>query len=222
MSFKKTMVGAFVGISLIAAPIAAAIPANAVVSAPTSVSDLVKDDNFQEIQEVFNAINVFRASKGLQPVTYNVHAANVAQDWSDYMGAEADFSHNPNFYTDPRVSGNQYAGEIIAARWDRSGQGLVNQWINSPGHNAIMSDPNFTTIGIGITYTNETGRTFEETGRLATYGNVDFYRFVPNKDKTFSNPLDAKNNVNPLPTTATAPAPAPAPAIAPFHRNRIP
>lgn len=229
MSFKKTMVGAFVGISLIAGPIAAAVPANAVISAPTDISNIVKDDNFQEIQEVFNAINVFRASKGLPAVTYNVYAANVAQDWSDYMGAEADFAHNPNFSTDPRISGNQYSGEIIAARWDRSGQALVNQWINSPGHNAIMSDPNFTTIGIGITYTNETGKTFEETGRLATYGNVDFYRFVPNKGKTFADPLDAKNNINPLPIAVeptpvvpSAPIPTPTPTPTPTPEPTLP
>lgn len=208
MKISKGLTGAILGLTLLAAPICASVPAIAAPIAPTSVSDLVKDDNFAEIQEVFNAVNAFRASKGLAPVNYNVYAANVAQDWSDYMGAEADFSHNPDFATDPRISGTQWSGEIIAARWDRSGTALVKQWINSDAHNATMSDPNFTTIGIGITYTNETGKTFETTGRAATYGIIDFYRFVPNKDKTFANPLDAKNNTHPLPTT---PAPVPVP-----------
>lgn len=214
MKISKGLTGAILGLSLLAVPICASAPAVAAPIAPTSVSDLVKDDNFAEIQEVFNAVNAFRASKGLAPVNYNVYAANVAQEWSDYMGAEADFSHNPYFATDPRISGTQWSGEIIAARWDRSGAALVKQWINSDAHNATMSDPNFTTIGIGITYTNETGKTFETTGRAATYGIIDFYRFVPNKEKTFANPLDAKNNTNPLPT-APAPTPTPAPVPTP-------
>ena len=215
MKISKGLTGAILGLSLLAAPICASAPAVAAPIAPTSVSDLVKDDNFAEIQEVFNAVNAFRASKGLAPVNYNVYAANVAQDWSDYMGAEADFSHNPDFATDPRISGTQWSGEIIAARWDRSGAALVKQWINSDAHNATMSDPNFTTIGIGITYTNETGKTFETTGRAATYGIIDFYRFVPNKEKTFANPLDAKNNTNPLPTAPT-PTPTPTPVPTPI------
>ena len=107
--------------------------------------------NSQQIIDVFNAINAFRASKSLQAVTFNATVSEMAEDWSDYMASSGNFEHNPNFHSDPRVAGRwTAAAEIIAGRPDYSGAGLVDQWIASPGHNAIMSSPDFTTIGVGI------------------------------------------------------------------------
>jgi uncharacterized protein YkwD len=107
--------------------------------------------NSQKIIDVFNAINAFRASKSLQPVTFNATVSEMAEDWSDHMASSGTFEHNPGFHTDPRVADRwTYAAEIIAGRSGSSASGLVDQWIASPGHNAIMSDPRYTSIGIGI------------------------------------------------------------------------
>lgn len=160
-------------------------PAHAVVT-PASMSNVIAADNLKQVQEVFDEINKFRASKGLKPVKYNLYVEEVAQEWSNHMGAQNDFSHNPNFWQDPRVSGRTNSGEIIAGRFDRSGKGLVQQWINSAPHNAIMSNPEFNTIGIGITFTNKAG------GRMETYGNVNFHKFPNGKDKTYNNPTEAR------------------------------
>jgi uncharacterized protein YkwD len=126
--------------------------------------------NSQQIIDVFNAINAFRASKSLQAVTFNATVSEMSEDWSDYMASSGNFDHNPGFHTDPRVADRwSYAAEIIAGRPDSSATGLVDQWIASPGHNAIMSDPNYTTIGIGI------ARNADPEFILGT---VNFFNFV--------------------------------------------
>ncbi|CAN7492768.1 S-layer homology domain-containing protein [Arthrobacter sp. LjRoot14] len=144
------------------APAAGQLPAGQLPSGPATESGPVTEGatpaggtidrtNSQQITDVFNAINTFRATKGLQAVTFNATVSEMAEDWSDYMASSGNFEHNPGYYTDPRVEGRwTYAAEIIAGRPDHSGAGLVDQWIASPGHNAVMSDPNLTTIGVGI------------------------------------------------------------------------
>jgi len=141
--------------------------------------------NSQQIIDVFNAINAFRASKSLQPVTFNATVSEMAEDWSDHMASSGTFEHNPNFYSDPRVANRwTMAGEIIAGRPDSSGAGLVDQWIASPGHNAIMSDPNYTTIGIGI-------------ARIADpeylLGTVNFFNFAVPPAGTYATAQDFLN-----------------------------
>ncbi|MCC9206260.1 CAP domain-containing protein [Arthrobacter sp. zg-Y769] len=106
--------------------------------------------------DIFAGINAFRATKGLKPVKCN-----------------------PNYAASPTLAGRTRAGEVIASRYDRSGAAMVQQWINSPGHNAILSDPRLNTIGIGITYTN---------GSQAMYDVVNFFRYSPDHAATVASP----------------------------------
>ncbi|MHA7274476.1 CAP domain-containing protein [Arthrobacter sp. TMT4-20] len=178
---RKILAG-FVGLLLVAtsfslgaAPAAASPESDVIQASPApSTLDLA---NKQQILDVFNGINVFRANKGLEPVTFNVTVSEVAEDWSDYMATNQAFFHNPDYAYDPRVDGRWVrAAEIIAARWDTSGQGLVNQWDASPTHNVIMSDPALETIGVGISITGNKDYQNEPLNHTM-YGTVNFFTF---------------------------------------------
>lgn len=164
-----------------------ALPAQATVTAPAAMSNIVHDDNLYQVQEIFDEINKFRASKGLKPVKYNLIVEEVAQEWSDKMASDNAFIHNPDFWTDPRVSeGRTNSGEIIAGNYNRSGKSLVEFWIGSPAHNAIMSNPAMNTVGIGVTFTDKSD------GRMGIYGNVNFHNYPNGKAQTYANPTDAR------------------------------
>jgi uncharacterized protein YkwD len=141
----------------------------AITEGATPAGGSIDRTNSQQITDVFNAINAFRATKGLKAVTFNATVSEMAEDWSETMATSGTFAHNPSFHTDSRVAGRwTMAAEIIAGRPDYSGAGLVDQWIASAPHNAIMSDPGFTTIGVGI------ARVQNEVYLLGT---VNFFNF---------------------------------------------
>lgn len=167
----KSALGALVCLSLLSASLLAGAPA--AQAAELVGGETIDRTNQAKIVEVFNGINDFRASQGLKPVNFNATVSEMAEDWSDHMATSGDFYHNPNYFTDARVAG-RFAGaaEIIAARSDDWAQGLVEQWIDSPGHNAIMSDPKLSTVGVGITYMEGKRR-----GELTLYGTVNFFTF---------------------------------------------
>lgn len=172
--------------STFAAPAASAAP---IVT--TSASNIVNDSNQQALIDTFNGINAFRATKGLSRLTFSVPISAVSQKWSDTMATTGDFSHNPDFQTGT-PEGRLLASEIIAARWDRSGQGLVDQWIGSPPHNAIMSDARMTTMGIGVTFT-------DGVARYGTYGTANLFSYNGNPVGTYNSPADYFAGKLPLP-----------------------
>jgi D-alanyl-D-alanine carboxypeptidase len=103
------------------------------------------------------------------------------------MAATDNIYHNPDYVTGT-PDGYLRASEIIAARWDRSGQGLVNQWINSPGHNAIMSLPDMTTVGIGVAYTD--GVAGVTPNRYSMYGTANLFGYNGTPAGTYASPAD--------------------------------
>ncbi|MEV7636657.1 CAP domain-containing protein [Pseudarthrobacter enclensis] len=145
-------------------PASATGPAPSTPQAPRPSSEtlvspeaLVKDSNTAAILTVFNKINEYRASKGLNPVKYNSTVAGMAQEWSDSIASREVIEHRASFWTDPRaLSPNNGAGEVIAIRTDRDAAQLVEWWKGSPGHNAMLIDPRFNVMGAGISYTNST------------------------------------------------------------------
>lgn len=125
--------------------------------AAPSPEALVRDDNTAAILTVFNRINEYRKSKGLNPVKYNYTVASLAQDWSDNIASREVIEHRASFWTDPRaLNPNNGAGEVIAIRTDRDAAMLVEWWKGSPGHNAMLLDPRFNVMGAGISYTDST------------------------------------------------------------------
>ncbi|MFN3922321.1 MAG: CAP domain-containing protein, partial [Pseudarthrobacter sp.] len=72
----------------------------AAVPAPEA---LIPDSNAAAILTVFNRINEYRASKGLNPVKYNATVAALAQEWSDSIATREVIEHRASFWTDQRA-----------------------------------------------------------------------------------------------------------------------
>jgi uncharacterized protein YkwD len=137
---------------------------------------LVRDDASSQIKTVFNAINSYRASFGLPAVKYHATVAGMAQEWSDSIASREVIEHRSNFWTDSRaLSPTNGAGEVIAVRWDRDAAQLVEWWKGSPAHNAILKDPRFNVIGVGITFTDGNWQT--SPNRYTMWGVVNFFGY---------------------------------------------
>lgn len=143
------------------------------VSATPAQASYVNDNTSQTASDILTHLNKFRASKKLAPVKYSITMSKVSNDWSRHLARTTSFYHNPKAFSDKRyVTGWNAGGEIIAARWDTSGKGLVNQWINSPPHRSIMLTKNLNTVGIG---------TARGAGKSYTvYGTVNFLGYHKN------------------------------------------
>lgn len=153
-------------------------PANtgSLPSQSLSTEALVRDDATAQINTVFNAINSYRASFGLPAVKYHATVAAMAQEWSDSIASREVIEHRSSFWTDPRaLNPTNGAGEVIAVRWDRDAAQLVEMWKGSPAHNAILKDPRFNVMGIGITFTDGNWQT--TPNRYSMWGVVDFFGY---------------------------------------------
>ncbi|MEW1809909.1 CAP domain-containing protein [Pseudarthrobacter phenanthrenivorans] len=157
---------------------------------------LVPDSNAAAILTVFTKINEYRVANGLNKVKYHPTVAGLAQDWSDNIATREVIEHRASFWTDPRaLSPNNGAGEVIAIRTDRDAAQLVEWWKGSPGHNAMLLDPRFNVMGIGISYTNST---------YQIWGVVDFFGYTTLPAGTVESPGGASSGGGAFP----APAPS--------------
>jgi uncharacterized protein YkwD len=136
---------------------------------------LVRDNATAQINAVFNAVNSYRASLGLAAVKYHATVAAMAQEWSDSIASREVIEHRSSFWTDSRALNPSGAGEVIAVRWDRDAPQLVEWWKGSPAHNAILTDPRFKVVGIGITFTDGNWQT--SPNRYSMWGVVDFFGY---------------------------------------------
>lgn len=172
--------------------------------APTAMAPaaLVKDDNSAAVLAVFNAINSYRASLGLAPVKYHATVASLAQDWSDNIATREVIEHRANFWTDPRaLNPDRGAGEVIAVRWDRDAAQLVEWWKGSPAHDAMLRDPRFNVIGVGITFTDGNWQT--TPNRYTMWGVVNLFGYSTLPAGTVSSP---GGSTAPKPPTPPAPS----------------
>lgn len=175
-SRKKKIATTALGISLLvtgteATSLLAASPAQA------ASQDIISNSNRQQqIEQIFREINSYRASKGLKPVKLSPTISKIAQQESDRGVADEDISHSGNFAKDSRAGNWLSAGEISAANSREDPSALVEQWKKSPSHEEILSDPNFTTIGVGVTKTDGKLLGGKSWKLVST---VDFYQYAP-------------------------------------------
>lgn len=148
---------------------------------------LVRDDATAQINAVFTAINSYRASFGLPAVKYHATVAAMAQEWSDSIASREVIEHRTSFWTDSRaLSPTNGAGEVIGVRWDRDAAQLVEWWKGSPAHDAILKDPRFNVMGIGITFTDGNWQT--TPNRYTMWGVVDFFGYATLPAGTITSP----------------------------------
>lgn len=155
----------------------------------------------QQVIDVFNGINAYRATKGLKALTFNATVADQSSDWSNEMAKTGVVDHNPELGYDSRTIGRSTNNaEVVAGRADLRGQGLVEQWIGSPAHNGAISDPDLDSMGVGIS-----------TNGTMMYGTVNMYKFVTAPAGQYANPTSYFNGEKPLdpPPTVNVTAIAP-------------
>ncbi len=139
--------------------------------------DLVVDD-IQAVLGVVALINVNRRRAGRVPLVMNPVLNRVAQAHSNYMRDHNCFAHQcpgerapasracsagyrskgladfnsesigPNS-SGPRPNKGCTIGEVIAVGQPNP-QSVVNAWMKSPGHHAIIMHPRLRTIGVGV------------------------------------------------------------------------
>lgn len=113
--------------------------------------------------EIFNATNAERTKAGLKPFSRNITANSYARSKSLDMLTNNYFDHNSPtkgyIWDIAAKDGWRYSkiGENIYTSTGYSkdsitGNSIVNSWMNSSGHRANILNPEFTDIGIGVTY----------------------------------------------------------------------
>ena len=117
-------------------------------------------------------LNAYRGELGLAPVTLNAELSAAAEYHSADMATNNYFSHYLFDGTDAgtNIQNFGYTGfpyaENIAAGMETAQEVMIG-WQNSPEHNATMTDPQYTEVGVG--------RAFNEASHYgwywtATYG----------------------------------------------------
>lgn len=176
--------------SLLAIAATATIALTGAVADPVSAASAVDDEvllpdgstvaveHVELVRDTFDAINEYRESRGLLALRFAPDLYEIAQDWSDLMIANDDFEHRWEHWTlYPR--GWSRAGEIIAARGNTDTDALVQQWINSDDHRAIMLS-SVTVMGPGIAFDSE------NVARYGMYGTINFGAFSEGSISTFA------------------------------------
>ncbi|MBW3632421.1 MAG: CAP domain-containing protein [Chloroflexi bacterium] len=102
-------------------------------------------------------VNAYRGSLGIGPLTFNYELGAAAEYHSVDMATNNYFDHYSLNGTDPgtNIQNFGYTGfpysENIAAGMATAQEVLIG-WQNSPEHNATMTNPQYTEIGIGRHY----------------------------------------------------------------------
>ena len=163
MSHALSRVGAALLLTAIAVGGGGSATALAAPQAPITDSDdlAIGADNYcpdGEEQEFLRLINQYRGSKGLGKLQISRTLGAAADHHSRQMASADYFSHTllngVSWSKNLAKHGykfNTFKGENIAAGRAAASEAF-QQFKDSPTHNAVMLDPNFTAIGIGRAY----------------------------------------------------------------------
>jgi hypothetical protein len=105
------------------------------------------------------AVNSFRAARGLARLAISDTLTFAAKWMATDMAVYDYFSHTSRDgrapiqrMSDAGYPGPQtYTGENMAAGYTSAGE-VLNGWINSPAHYAVLTNPNYRAIGVGRAY----------------------------------------------------------------------
>jgi uncharacterized protein YkwD len=135
-------------------------------------------------QDLVARINAFRAARGLPTLTISDTLTSAAKWMSLDMGARNYFAHTSLDGRSPtqRMADAGYpafgtwTGEDLAAGYTSTGD-VLNGWINSPAHYAVLTNPRYRAIGVGRGYA--TGSTYGWYWTADFGGIVDEARAAP-------------------------------------------
>ena len=104
--------------------------------------------------EMADLVNELRASLGLNPLVYDPGLVATARRWSQIMGAERNFEHNPyaGYYYPPgyRFQGENIAGGRLTTTLSEAVQRSFSDLVNSPLHYTNMTRTVTTHFGVGV------------------------------------------------------------------------
>lgn len=140
-----TTLTAMVGLGVSGAGVAPATAAQTTTLTATTV--MSAPDTYE--QQVQRLVNVRRANHGLPRLRLASCADASAERWSRYLAANHAFFHQSMSELLRRCNA-VYAGETLG-RGTMPPRMLVQMWMQSPGHRAILLSPKSRRIGIGAT-----------------------------------------------------------------------
>ena len=114
--------------------------------------------NLAEVRgQLLARVNQERTSAGLSALSMNALLTQAAQGHTDDMLARAFYAHESPEGVTPheRILATGYQGQKTAeniAKGQFSVQQVMDEWMDSPGHRANILDPEFTEIGFGLSY----------------------------------------------------------------------
>lgn len=130
-------------------------------------------DSEQVELDTLAAINAQRADHGLPPVSRSLSLTRIARFHSNDMTANRFFSHDGSagesfFERMGWICDEDYerSGEIIGANSAGSIEWMIELWMDSPGHRAIILGAGYTHAGVGYAYDPDT--------QYGHYWTVDF------------------------------------------------
>jgi len=135
-------------------------------------------------QDLVARINSFRASRGLPTLAVSDTLTTAAKWMSLDMGARNYFAHTSldgrsptqRMYDAGYPAFGTWTGEDLAAGYTTTAD-VLNGWINSPAHYAVLVNPQYHAIGVGRGYT--TGSTYGWYWTADFGGVVDAARGAP-------------------------------------------
>lgn len=110
------------------------------------------EDESVYIDKVLELVNIERRKAGVAPLRFSNELLEASAIRADEITRY--FNHTrPNGQPHSSLikDGKYTVGENIAAG-DTAPEGVVNTWMNSPGHRANILNPDYTEIGVGYVY----------------------------------------------------------------------
>jgi uncharacterized protein YkwD len=110
-------------------------------------------------RSLLRTINSVRTSRGLAPLRVDFRLVRSARSHSADMLRRQYFAHG-SVASRARALGARgpVFGENLAWAAGLTAQWVVNQWLASPSHRAVMLRPGFRRVGIGIVFGTFAGR----------------------------------------------------------------
>jgi uncharacterized protein YkwD len=108
---------------------------------------------------LLRTMNAVRASHGLAPLRVDIRLVRAARAHSADMLRRQRFTHGSVASRALRAGARgPVFGETLAWGQGISAQWIVNKWLASPSHRAVLLRPGFRRVGLGIVYGTFAGR----------------------------------------------------------------
>lgn len=123
---------------------ATSAPANA-ITVSTTTTTLSASDIFE--RRVHALVNQQREARGLPRLTFAACPDGSAERWARYLASRNLFYHQSMSTVLSRCNAT-YAGETLG-RGTMTPRVLVQMWMRSPGHRAVLLSPKSRRLGVG-------------------------------------------------------------------------